>query len=85
MNYSSNPNNQIPHHQPGTLKAAPSSPTIAASTYPYFFIHVTYQRHLWLYTDLGRQALREAIIPVRQKHPSSSMHLCCCLTTFTAF
>ena len=35
----------------------------------YFFTHVTYQRHPWLCTDLGRQALREAIITVRQKHP----------------
>jgi putative transposase len=34
----------------------------------YFFTHVTYQRHPWLCTDLGRQALREAIITVRQKH-----------------
>jgi putative transposase len=34
----------------------------------YFFTHVTYQRHPWLCTDLGRQALRDAIITVRQKH-----------------
>jgi putative transposase len=35
----------------------------------YFFTHVTYQRHPWLCTDLGRKALREAIVTVRQKHP----------------
>jgi putative transposase len=29
----------------------------------YFFTHVTYQRHPWLFTDLGRQAaLQEASI-----------------------
>ena len=110
-----NPTHQIPHHQPGTLKAALFTfpcPTIAAFTsqiapkasrnlddtspFPppshdrslfillpashgqsptssclslYFFTHVTYQRHPWLSTDLGRKALREAIITVRQKHP----------------
>ncbi len=35
----------------------------------YFFTHVTYQRYPWLCTDLGRQALRDAIIAVRRKHP----------------
>jgi hypothetical protein len=34
----------------------------------YFFTHITYQRYPWLCTDLGRQALRDAIITVRQKH-----------------
>jgi REP element-mobilizing transposase RayT len=40
----------------------------------YFFTHITYQRHPWLCTDLGRQALREAIITVRQKHPYEYPH-----------
>ncbi|MEP0905573.1 hypothetical protein NC969_08660 [Leptolyngbya subtilissima ST-M1] len=35
----------------------------------YFFTHVTYKRHPWLCTELGRQALREAIIAVRRKYP----------------
>ena len=35
----------------------------------YFFTHVTYQRYPWLCTDLGRQALRDAIIAVRRKYP----------------
>ena len=37
----------------------------------YFFTHVTYQRYPWLCTDLGRQALRDAIIAVRRKYPSA--------------
>ncbi len=35
----------------------------------YFFTHVTCQRYPWLCTDIGRHALREAIVAVRQKHP----------------
>ena len=35
----------------------------------YFFTHITYQRYPWLCTDMGRQALREATIAVRQKYP----------------
>ncbi|MEY3298415.1 MAG: hypothetical protein RLZZ597_1675 [Cyanobacteriota bacterium] len=35
----------------------------------YFFTHVTYQRYPWLCSDLGRQALREAITTIRAKYP----------------
>ena len=35
----------------------------------YFFTHVTYQRYPWLCSDLGRQALREAITIIREKYP----------------
>ena len=35
----------------------------------FFITQVTYQRIPWLCTDLGRQALREAIAKVRQKYP----------------
>ncbi|OKH10761.1 REP-associated tyrosine transposase [[Limnothrix rosea] IAM M-220] len=42
-------------------------PTIRGGT--YFITQVTYQRIPWLCTDLGRQALREAIAKVRQKYP----------------
>lgn len=35
----------------------------------YFFTHVTYQRYPWLCTDIGRHALRTAIIAVRRKYP----------------
>jgi putative transposase len=35
----------------------------------YFFTHVTYQRYPWLCSDLGRQALREAITTIRKKYP----------------
>ena len=42
-------------------------PRISGGT--YFITQVTHQRHPWLCTDTGRQALREAIIAVRQKYP----------------
>ena len=35
----------------------------------YFFTQVTYQRQTWLCDDLGRKALREAILKVRAKYP----------------
>ena len=63
------------HHQPGTLKKVipftpmPNYRRLYQAGGTYFFTHVTYQRHPWLCTDLGRQALREAIIAVRRKYP----------------
>jgi putative transposase len=35
----------------------------------YFFTHVTYRRYPWLCSDIGRRALREALITVRRKYP----------------
>lgn len=35
----------------------------------YFITQVTYQRESWLCSEIGRQALREAIAKVRQKYP----------------
>lgn len=35
----------------------------------YFITQVTYQRHPWLCSQIGRMALREAIQHVRKKHP----------------
>ncbi len=42
-------------------------PHIAGGT--YFITQVTYQRERWFCGEVGRQALREAIITVRQNHP----------------
>ena len=35
----------------------------------YFITQVTYQRHPWLCSDVGRVALREALQHVRKHHP----------------
>ena len=35
----------------------------------YFITQVTYQRDTWLYSDMGRKALREGIEKVREKYP----------------
>jgi putative transposase len=35
----------------------------------YFITQVTYQREPWLCSELGRKALREAIVKVREKYP----------------
>ncbi|MDB9496952.1 transposase [Spirulina major CS-329] len=37
----------------------------------YFITQVTYQREKWLCQDIGRQALREAILKVKSKYPFS--------------
>jgi len=37
----------------------------------YFITQVTYQRVSWLCSDVGRRALREAIVKVREKYPFS--------------
>jgi REP element-mobilizing transposase RayT len=42
-------------------------PHIAGGT--YFITQVTYQRERWFCGELGRRALREALITVRQSHP----------------
>ncbi len=42
-------------------------PYIAGGT--YFITQVTYQRERWFCGELGRRALREALITVRQNHP----------------
>ncbi|MEM7794867.1 MAG: transposase [Cyanobacteria bacterium P01_C01_bin.118] len=44
-------------------------PYIAGGT--YFITQVTYQRVPWLCWDIGRQALREAFITVKERHPFS--------------
>ena len=44
-------------------------PQIAGGT--YFITQVTYQREPWLCRDVGRKALREAILKVRENHPFS--------------
>lgn len=41
-------------------------PYIAGGT--YFITQVTYQRVPWLCWDIGRQALREAFIAVKERH-----------------
>lgn len=35
----------------------------------YFITQVTYQREPWLCRDVGRKAMREAIVKVRENHP----------------
>ncbi len=35
----------------------------------YFITQVTYQREPWLYSDIGRAALRKAIVHVRKNYP----------------
>ncbi|MGD2181334.1 REP-associated tyrosine transposase [Lusitaniella coriacea] len=35
----------------------------------YFITQVTHQRDKWLCKDIGRQALREAILKIKSKHP----------------
>ena len=35
----------------------------------YFITQVTYQRHPWLCSEIGRVALREALQHVRKQHP----------------
>ncbi|MGK7888734.1 MAG: transposase [Leptolyngbyaceae cyanobacterium] len=37
----------------------------------YFITQVTYQRVPWLCRDVGRQALREALVTVKEKYPFS--------------
>jgi len=65
----------LPTERLGTLTS--TIPSISMPNYrrfyrpggSYFFTHVTYQRYPWLCTDIGRHALREAIVAVRRKHP----------------
>lgn len=35
----------------------------------YFLTQVTYHRQPWLISDIARQALRHALVHVRQKYP----------------
>ena len=42
----------------------------------YFITQVTYQRHPWLCSEIGRVALREAFQHVRKQHPFEIDAIC---------
>jgi putative transposase len=51
------------------LKSMPNYRRAKIPGATYFLTQVTYQRRPWLCDDIARQALRSAIVQVRQKYP----------------